>query len=173
MPSDEKQSEAAVEIAPSCIMVIFGASGDLTKRKLIPALYNLKHSNCLSDNFAVVGLARAEMNDDEFRRRLREDMNQFATDEIDDDEWQWLAQRLYYLSGDFDDDQTYARVKARVAELDQQHQAAGNCVFYLATAPQYFAPIVKQLGRVGMTQEDFAPRAQAGKDARAPSRSQA
>src|SRR6185503_18573335 len=109
--------------APPCIIVIFGASGDLTKRKLIPALYNLKHSKCLSDNFAVVGLARAEMNDDEFRRRLREDMNQFATDEINDDEWHWLAQRLYYLSGDFDDDATYARMKARVAELDQQHQA--------------------------------------------------
>ena len=85
-------------------MVIFGASGDLTKRKLIPALYNLKHSNCLSDNFAVLGLARGEMSDDEFRRRLREDMKEFATDEIDDDEWKWLAQRLYYLSGDFDDE---------------------------------------------------------------------
>lgn len=134
-------------------MVIFGASGDLTKRKLIPALYNLKHSNCLSDNFAVLGLARVEMSDDEFRRRLREDMKEFATDEIDDDEWQWLAQRLYYLSGDFDDDQTYARVKERVEELDQQHQAAGNCVFYLATAPQYFAPIVQKLGHVELTNE--------------------
>jgi len=113
MLSEEPQPAAAAEIAPPCIMVIFGASGDLTKRKLIPALYNLKHSNCLPDNFAVVGLARPEMSDDEFRRRLREDMNQFATDEINDHEWQWLAQRLYYLSGDFDDDQTYARLKAR------------------------------------------------------------
>ena len=157
MPSDEKQSEAEVEIAPSCIMVIFGASGDLTKRKLIPALYNLKHSKCLPDNFAILGLARVEMNDDEFRRRMREDMNEFATDEIDDDEWQWLAQRLYYLSGDFDDDQTYARIKARVEELDQKYQAEGNCVFYLATAPQYFAPVVKQLGRVQLTKEDDGP----------------
>src|SRR5919106_347860 len=134
MSSEEQQLGAAVELAPPCIMVIFGASGDLTKRKLIPALYNLKHSNCLSDNFAVVGLARAEMSDDEFRRRMREDMKQFATDEIDDDEWKWLAQRLYYVPGDFDDDQTYVRMKERVAELDQKHQAAGNCVFYLATA---------------------------------------
>ena len=154
MPSEAPQPAAAAEIAPPCIMVIFGASGDLTKRKLIPALYNLKHSNCLSDNFAVVGVARVEMSDDEFRQRLREDMNQFATDEIDDDEWQWLAQRLFYMSGDFDDDQTYARIKTRVEELDQQHQTAGNCVFYLATAPQYFAPIVKQLGRVELTKED-------------------
>ncbi|HKO60477.1 MAG TPA: glucose-6-phosphate dehydrogenase [Pyrinomonadaceae bacterium] len=152
--SEEQQPAAAAEIAPPCIMVIFGASGDLTKRKLIPALYNLKHSNCLSDNFAVLGLARGEMSENEFRRRMREDMNEFATDEIDDDEWQWLAERLHYVAGDFDDDETYARMKARVEELDQQHRAAGNCVFYLATAPQYFAPIVKQLGRVELTNED-------------------
>ena len=154
MPSEEPQPAAAAEIAPSCIIVIFGASGDLTKRKLIPALYNLKHSNCLPDNFAVLGLARVEMSDDEFRQRMREDMNEFATDEIDDDEWQWLAQRLYYLSGDFDDDQTYARVKERIEELDRKHQAAGNCIFYLAAAPQYFAPIVSQLGRAELTKED-------------------
>jgi glucose-6-phosphate 1-dehydrogenase len=154
MPREDKQTAAAPDSAPPCIMVIFGASGDLTKRKLIPALYNLKHSKCLSDNFAVVGLARVEMSDDEFRRRMREDMNQFATDEIDDAEWKWLAQRLYYVSGDFDDDQTYARMKERVEELDQKHQAAGNCVFYLAAAPQYFAPIVNHLGRVKLTKED-------------------
>lgn len=154
MPSEEKQPAAPAEIAPPCIMVIFGASGDLTKRKLIPALYNLKHSKCLSNNFAVLGLARVELSDDEFRRRMREDMNEFATDEIDDNEWKWLAQRLYYMSGDFDDDQTYARVKERVEELDQEYQAAGNCVFYLAAAPQYFAPIVNQLGRAKLTKED-------------------
>lgn len=135
-------------------MVIFGAAGDLTKRKLIPSLYNLKHDHHLSDNFAVLGIARAEMSDDEFRRRLREDMNQFATDELDEHEWQWLSDRLFYLPGDFDDDDTYARVKARVAELDQKQNAAGNCVFYLATAPQYFAPIVKRLGDVGLTKEE-------------------
>ena len=167
MRDEEQHPEAVAEIAPPCVLVIFGASGDLTKRKLIPALYNLKHCNSLSDNFAVIGVARAEMSDEEFRQRMRDDMNQFATDEIDDNEWQWLAERLYYLSGDFDDDQTYARIKARVDELDQKHQAQGNCVFYLATAPQYFAPIVGQLGRVELTEEDFAPRTQAEKDARA------
>jgi len=135
-------------------MVIFGAAGDLTKRKLIPSLYNLKHSHCLSDNFAVLGIARAEMSDEEFRQRLRDDMSQFATDEIDKDEWEWLAERLYYLPGDFDNDETFAKVKARVAELDQKHQGQGNCVFYLATAPQYFAPIVQQLGRVDLTKEE-------------------
>src|ERR1041384_8763382 len=145
---------ASLEIAPSCVLVIFGAAGHRTKRKLIPALYNLKRSNLLSDNFAVVGVARAEMTDDEFRRRLRDDIKQFATDEIDQKEWQWLSDRLYYLSGDFEDEDTYARVKTRLTELDQEHQAGGNYCFYLSSAPQYFAPIVKHLGRAELTKED-------------------
>src|SRR5881394_3184961 len=145
---------SGINVSPPCVLVIFGAAGDLTKRKLIPALYNLKHSNLLSDNLAVVGVARAEMNDDEFRRRLRDDMNQFATENIDEKEWQWLSDRLYYLSGDFEDEYTYERVKTRLEELDQEHQAGGNYCFYLSSAPQYFAPIVKQLGGAELTKED-------------------
>ena len=103
---------------PPCILVIFGAAGDLTKRKLIPALYNLKKAELLSDNFAVIGVARAEMHDEEFRKRLREDMNQFATEEIKDDVWNWLAERLHYLSGDFNDENTYSRLKTKLDEIN-------------------------------------------------------
>ncbi len=154
MASDEQPEAAPLETAPPCVMVIFGAAGDLTKRKLIPALYNLKHSQLLSDNFAVVGVARVEMSDDEFRHRLREDMNEFATDKIDANEWKWLEDRLYYMSGDFDDDQTFARVKERLEKLNDEHHANGNYCFYLAAAPQYFAPIINQLGRAGLTNEE-------------------
>src|SRR3989440_2828669 len=154
MASEQQQPNAPLEIAPSCVMVIFGAAGDLTKRTLIPSLYNLKHSHLLSDNFAVIGVARAEMSDKEFRNRMRDDMNEFATDKVEASEWQWLSDRLYYLSGDFNEDETYARLKARVAELDKQHDDTGNYFFYLATAPEYFAPIVQQLGRVGLTNQD-------------------
>ena len=140
--------------APPCAMVIFGAAGDLTKRKLIPALYNLKKSNLLADNFAVIGVARAEFSDDEFRRRLRDDMNEFATEEIDQPTWEWLAERLYYLAGDFNDDQTYARLKQSLEKFDQERQTDGNQVFYLATAPEYFAPVVQKLGNAGLTEED-------------------
>src|SRR2546423_3711282 len=150
--NDAQQNQS--HVSPPCVLVIFGAAGDLTKRKLIPALYNLKHSNILSDNFAVVGVARAEMNDDEFRRRLRDDMNQFATEKIDEKEWEWLSDHLYYLSGDFEDEATYERVKKRLEELDQEHQAGGNYCFYLSSAPRYFAPIVKQLGGAELTKED-------------------
>src|SRR2546423_1963637 len=154
MASEQQQPNAPLEIAPPCVMVTFGAAGDLTKRKLIPALYNLKHSQLLSGNFAVIGVARAEMSDKEFRNRMREDMNELATDKVEASEWQWLSDRLYYLSGDFNEDATYARLKTRVEELDKEHQAAGNYCFYLAAAPDYFAPIVRQLGRVGLAQEE-------------------
>ncbi len=132
--------------APPCALVIFGAAGDLTKRKLIPALYNLKKSDLLSDNFAVIGVARAEMNDEEFRRRLRDDMREFSTEEVTAETWDWLAGRLYYLSGDFDDDGTFGRLKESLARTDQERGTQGNYIFYLATAPTYFAPLVKKLG---------------------------
>ena len=157
MASQQKDSSAAVstlQTAPPCIMVIFGAAGDLTKRKLIPALYNLKHRNLLSDNFAVIGVARAELNDQEFRSRLSDDMREFATDDIDPNEWAWLEERLYYLSGDFNDDQTYSRLKDLLEKIDKERNGRGNYFFYLATAPEYFAPVVQKLGAVGLTGEE-------------------
>src|SRR5262245_48305086 len=138
---------------PPCILVIFGAAGDLTKRKLIPALYNLKKADLLSDNFAIIGVARAEMDDEEFRRRLRDDMNHFATEAVEDEVWNWLAERLHYLSGDFQDPNTCAELKQRVEKIDHDRGAQGNCVFYLASAPQYFAPVVQLLGKAGLTDE--------------------
>src|SRR2546422_1324241 len=137
-----------------CIMVIFGAAGDLTKRKLIPALYNLKKGDLLSDNFAVIGVARAELNDEEFRRRLRDDMKDFATDKVDEKVWKWLEERLYYLSGNFTDDQTFTRLRELLEKTDQERQAEGNYFFYLATAPEYFAPVVQKLGAIGLTSEE-------------------
>src|SRR5437870_11336547 len=137
-----------------CIMVIFGAAGDLTKRKLIPALYNLKKGDLLSDNFAVIGVARAELNDEEFRRRLRDDMKELDTDKVDEKVWQWLEERLYYLSGDFKDDQTFTRLRELLEKTDQERQAEGNYFFYLATAPEYFAPVVEKLGAIGLTREE-------------------
>src|SRR5438046_2727705 len=137
-----------------CIMVIFGAAGDLTKRKLIPALYNLKEGDLLSDSFAVIGVARAELNDEEFRQRLRDDMKEFATNKVDEKVWTWLEERLYYLSGDFKDDQTFTRLKELLERIDKERQAQGNYFFYLATAPEYFAPVVEKLGAIDLTHEE-------------------
>src|SRR6516162_3150290 len=83
-----------------CAMVIFGASGDLTRRKLIPALYNLAKENLLSKEFALIGFARPELSTEQFRDKCSEEIRQFATTSIDPDTWHWLARRMYYVSGD-------------------------------------------------------------------------
>src|ERR1700741_4429204 len=85
-----------------CVMVIFGASGDLTKRKLIPALYNLAKDNLLSKEFALVGIARNELTSEHFLDMIGKEIGEYATTKVDPDLWHWLARRIYYLAGDFD-----------------------------------------------------------------------
>src|SRR3984893_15815329 len=153
MPSNETEKvavEATAHTSPPCIMVIFGAAGDLTKRKLIPALYKLKKGNLLSDSFAVIGVARAVMDDGAFRRRSTAGMSEFAAEDIEPAVWQWLEERLYYLSGDFDDDQTFASLKEMTTRIDSQRKTQGNYFFYLATAPEYFAKVTERLGSIGL-----------------------
>src|ERR1700690_1480548 len=89
--------------AGACAMVIFGASGDLTKRKLIPALYNLAKAGLLSREFALVGFARNEMNSDQFPDKINGEISQFATTEVDPELWHWLSRRINYVQGSFDD----------------------------------------------------------------------
>src|SRR5207248_10906087 len=87
-----------------CIMVIFGAAGDLTGRMLIPALYNLARAGLLSREFAVLGVARTQLSDDDFRKRVHEAVQQYCGDCVDNDLWEWFVRRFYYLVGDFNDD---------------------------------------------------------------------
>src|SRR4026207_68773 len=89
--------------APACAMVIFGASGDLTKRKLIPAIHNLATNHLLPEDFAVMGGARRAMSDDELRNKIRDEMKEFATGELEDQVVEWLIPRLSYVAGDFHD----------------------------------------------------------------------
>jgi glucose-6-phosphate 1-dehydrogenase len=154
MAANEPKQPSTRHTAPPCTIVIFGAAGDLTKRKLIPALYNLRESKLLPDNFAVIGVARAEMNDEEFRRRLSDDLREFATAHVKSEIWSWLEERLFYLSGDFNDGQTYQRLKELLSKTNAEQKTQGNFLFYLATAPNYFAPVVQRLGAAGLTNEE-------------------
>src|SRR5215203_1259383 len=140
--------------APPCTMVIFGASGDLTKRKLLPALYNLRKAGLLSDHFAVIGTARSGMTDDEFRRQAKEDL--LGCDEGHSDEAvvDWVVLRLHYLTLDASSPGAYGELGARIAAVDKDHGTGGNVLYYLATAPNLFAVIVQQLGDAGLTAED-------------------
>ena len=137
-----------------CVMTIFGASGDLTKRKLIPALYNLARENFLSKEFAIVGFARRVMTSETFREKITQDIKEFATGQFDPDLWHWFVRRLYYVVGDLQDSSAYQKLRDLLAQIDKDHGTRGNYFYYLATAPEFFAPVVQQLGAAGLLHED-------------------
>lgn len=131
----------------ACVLVIFGASGDLTKRKLIPALLNLAKKKLMPSNFALVGVAIDPLDNDRFRSMVLEDLKEFGDSGTDDADFcAWLSQRLYYIKGDFADSETYKTLKALLSDVDQRHATDGNYCYYLATLPQFFSGIVEQLG---------------------------
>jgi glucose-6-phosphate 1-dehydrogenase len=142
------------KIADPCVMVIFGASGDLTRRKLIPALYNLAKSQLLSRDFAVVGISRSPMSSEDYRKKVSEDMKKFATGDVDPDLWEWFVRRMFYMSGNFDEKETYARIKQQLEKIDKELSTQGNYFYYLATAPDAFGPIVESLAEAGLMQQD-------------------
>ena len=137
---------------PPTVFVIFGAQGDLTKRKLIPALYNLAESHHLPQEFAILGVDVIPMNTEDFRVTIKRDIQELSTRHIDPTIKKWLLDRLYYLSGDFLDPRTYERLKELLANINQTHGIQGNYLFYMATAPMFFAEIVQQLGAHGLVE---------------------
>ncbi len=147
-------AEYAVTPAGPCAIVIFGATGDLTKRKLIPAIYYLAKRNLLPADFAVVGLANSEMNDEAFRREIGENLETHLPEPVEKDIWNWLSERLHFLGGDFKDPKLYERLREFLAQVDSHHRTRGNYLFYLATNPTLFCEVVQQLGIVGLTRQD-------------------
>src|SRR4051812_42217309 len=139
--------------ASPCVMVIFGASGDLTKRKLLPALYNLRKGKLLGEHFGVIGVSRSPMSDDEFRARGSEDLQEADGGKPDGAIVDWLVKRLHYVPLDAENPASYQDLAAKITEVDREYDAAGNVVFYLATAPQLFGPTVRQLGHAGLSVE--------------------
>ena len=130
-----------------CAMVIFGASGDLTKRKLFPALYSLAVRQLLPEQFAVVGVARTEESDDEFRERMKAAVQEFGRDEFRDDVWERLAAGIRYVTADFmDKGAFFDRVTKVLIGLDEERGIAGNRVCYLAVPPDVIEPIVEGIG---------------------------
>src|SRR5216683_2424982 len=137
-----------------CVMVIFGAAGDLTRRKLIPSLYNLAKYNLLSREFAVIGIARNPMSTDEFRAKLVQDLKEFVAGEVDSDLQQWFERHVFYITGEFGDASTYQRLHELLQKVDKDHATHGNYFYYLATAPDFFGSIVEQLASTGLMSEE-------------------
>ena len=155
-PHDAPSSPAGKRPAPPCTLVIFGAGGDLTKRLLMPALYNLAVDGLLDDGMKIIGVNHGERETSVWREDLHKSLQQFAADKastfhagkLDDKAWDWVAQRLEYMAGEFETDDTFAKLKQK---LDQS--AGGNVIFYLAVSARFFKPIVEHLGKAGLLKE--------------------
>jgi glucose-6-phosphate 1-dehydrogenase len=133
-----------------CAIVIFGATGDLTHRKLIPALYNLAADGELPPAVAVVGFARRPKTDEEFRNELGETTKQFSRQEVRDDIWNTFSQSLFYHQSEFEDEGGYRSLVKRLDQIDEERGTRGNRLFYFAAAPEQFEPILKNLKAAGL-----------------------
>ena len=139
------------QTAEPCVVVIFGATGDLTKRKLLPSLYHLAQQQLIPAEFAILGTARQQLSDEEYRKQLLEALRKFGDDEnIDQSSWNTFAQGIFYEPGDVKDPETYTRIKSRLRKIDDERKTQGNRIFYLATAPGFFGEIAGQLGTAGL-----------------------
>jgi len=140
-------------IPDPCAMVIFGASGDLTKRKLLPAVYTLFGEHLVPPNFSVVGFSRSPMSDDEFRSKMREGVEEFGGP-VDTATWQKFAAGLRYISAHPHHPEEYAKLTGVLSELDRERGTGGNHVYYLAVPPSSFQPIVRNLQSAGLAESE-------------------
>src|SRR5262245_40707920 len=154
------QQSASAAVAPPCVMVIFGAAGDLTKRLVVPALYNLANDYQLSEEFRLVGVDLSEMSAEQWRAHLADAMKgyvahggEFHLDEFAQATWQWLSEWMSYLSGDLNNPETYRRLGEHLAGLDKTAGTAGNRLFYLAVAERFFGPAIDALGAAKLVTE--------------------
>ncbi len=139
--------------APAAVIVIFGAAGDLTKRKLLPALFNLASQKLLSSKVAMVGIDRVEMDSEAYRQTLNQEISSFVGKGFDQKLWDANIGRAYYMSGDFRNAESYNQLKEFLLEVDKEQEAQGNYLFYLATPPSFFGVIATELGKAGLSQE--------------------
>jgi glucose-6-phosphate 1-dehydrogenase len=139
--------------AGPCVLVIFGVTGDLSKRLLFPALYNLARQRLLPEHFAVTGFASSNITEDELRDRLAADLKQVIGPEAKTEIIQWLLSRLRYIASDFESASGWKRLHDLLAELDRDYETSGNYLFYLAVAPQFFLNLIKRLASEGLFQD--------------------
>ena len=145
--------------AGPCAMVLFGAGGDLTKRLVTPALYNLACTRLLPDNFAILGVDRNDGSDEAWRKSLTDMIQSFVggtgefdPSQIDQERWSWLTDRMFYLQGDIEDPKTYDAIRDKLAGFEQSHQTGGSALFYLAIADRFFGTVVDRLGEAKLVE---------------------
>lgn len=147
----DQQAHRFGQAAGPCAMVLFGASGDLTKRKLVPALFNLAKASLLPKSFAILGVAVDPLGEQQFRNQVTSFL---PADDRGTQIWEWFEQRLFYHCGDFADPATFANIGSRLGQIDEQYQTEGNYLFYLATSPKFFGAIVERMGTAGLSHQE-------------------
>jgi glucose-6-phosphate 1-dehydrogenase len=140
--------------AGPCAMVLFGAGGDLTKRKLMPAIYHLAKGKLLPEQFAIIGVSIEDYSDEAFRKTMTDDIAKFSGEQVDSDSWKWFVQRLYYVKGDFKDPALYKNLVDALTRVEGEQHTEGNVLFYMATSPEFFPIVVKHLGEAGLTKQE-------------------
>jgi glucose-6-phosphate 1-dehydrogenase len=149
-----KTATTSARPADPCSLVIFGASGDLTHRLLVPALYNLAASGLLPEAFALIGVARSGSTSEAFRDDLAKSLPRFATRDIDQRVVNKLLNCVAYVEGEPADDATYKKIGAELSRIERERATKGNRLFYLATPPAAFMPIGCHLGQSGLAREE-------------------
>ncbi|HSR09227.1 MAG TPA: glucose-6-phosphate dehydrogenase [Bryobacteraceae bacterium] len=135
---------------PDCAIVIFGANGDLTKRKLIPSLYRLAYERRLPATVSIIGTSRTAMSDDEFRSKMHDSVKEFLEDSpFDEEQWTGFAKNLHYIAGDLGDPSLYLAIKEKLTALER-----ANVLYYLSTQPSYYAEVAERIGGVGLGHSD-------------------
>ncbi|MGE5611686.1 MAG: glucose-6-phosphate dehydrogenase, partial [Bacillota bacterium] len=143
-------------MTPPCALVIFGASGDLVSRKLIPAIYDLAREGLFDERSYAVGFSRTEMSDSAFRKTCREAVEKYARAKpIDPGVWRSLESRIYYVRGNYGAGEDYTRLADQLRQMDERHGVEGNRLFYLATPPEQFRPVIEDLGRLAHDEGDW------------------
>ena len=151
-PNPLREGLSTRAVPQPCTIVIFGATGDLTHRKLIPALYNLAADGDLPPAVAIVGFARREKSDDQFRSELEEATRRFSRQAVRDEIWKTFAQSIFYLQSEFGGEAGYKTLAKRLDKIDKESGTRGNRLFYFAAAPDQFEPILKHLKAAGLNE---------------------
>ncbi|MBW8872881.1 MAG: glucose-6-phosphate dehydrogenase, partial [Leifsonia sp.] len=149
LPSDRRLNRIA---GPSSL-IIFGVTGDLSRKKLMPAVYDLANRGLLPPGFSLVGFARRDWEDQDFEKVVYDAVKQYARTPFDDDVWQQLAQGIRFVPGEFDDDDAFQRLKQTVEDLDAERGTMGNHAFYLSIPPKAFPIVTEQLKRSGLADQ--------------------
>jgi glucose-6-phosphate 1-dehydrogenase len=153
IPCEPMLSKTPPKLSPIAA-VIFGATGDLTHRKIVPAFYHLAKNNLLPEGSAIIGFARRPKSDDEFRKDLYEALLKYShTKPVDEEVWEKMASHIYYFQGELDQEDSYKKLAEKLESLPENAEIKGNYLFYLATSPEYFGPAAKNLHAAGLSSQ--------------------